>query len=130
MKRIAALLMALLLGAGLGAITTAAPAQAAPPSGCLSSYVCLYAGDNYSGYAVFVNATASANLGCHSLYGKPLNNNIQSLYGNYVGQHRLIDYYDSQNCTGTVIFWSTGGAYPNLSSSVDNRISSYHIRVI
>lgn len=120
--RFLAFVAAFLLAVSAG-LTPAQPVQAATPSGCVTPYVCLYAGANYTGFSIFYNVTAAANQGCKTL-PSGINNTIESIYGNYLNSGKILVYYNSHNCTGSALFNSTGGAYPTISASHRNVVSS------
>lgn len=121
MRRIiAAIAASLLITFGVVAVT-GTPAQAA----CSYQCVHMYANANYGGTNSWWDINASNT--CRSLSGYTLNNNIESIYGNYVGTGKYVSYWNSHNCTGTVLWWSSGGAYPTLPTSVRNVISSFRI---
>lgn len=109
MKRILAV-----LAIAFALLIPASAANAAPPPGCITPYVCLYANLNYGGFSTFYNVTAAANQGCKNL-SSGLNNNIESVYGNYVGAGKIVIYFNAQNCQGSAQWSSTGGAYPDVS---------------
>lgn len=95
------------------------PALAAPCQ--YPHHVCLYSGQNLSG--TWARWDVYGGIGqCTTLSGYTLNNNVESIYGNYSG--RIIEYFDTTNCTGSVIFWSTGGRYDYLGVDA-NKISSF-----
>lgn len=84
-------------------------------------HVCLYSGQNLTGS--WARWDVYGGIGqCTTLNGYTLNNNIESIYGNY--SNRIIQYWDTANCTGTVIFWSRGGRYDYIGVDA-NKISSF-----
>jgi Peptidase inhibitor family I36 len=120
-QRLAAFGAALVLAIG-GLVGMQAPAQA--HAWCQNHFVCFHQGPNYTGPEVRYDVLGGTNS-CTTLLSSTFNNNIESIYGNYVGTGRFIAYWNSHNCTGTVVFWSTGGAYPTLPTSARNTISSF-----
>lgn len=118
--RLKALLAAIILAIGLAGVATPVQAHA----GCTTNYACLHVGANYTGSDTQTNALGGTNA-CVTLSGSFYNNNIESVYGNYVGTGRYISYWNSHNCTGTVVWWSSGGAYASLPSIARNTISSF-----
>lgn len=121
MFTIAALILSLLMTG------SALPANAAPAApSCSYGHACLYTGANYTGtrYVIAVELVAP----CRALTGYTINNNAESIYGNY--SNLLIRYWNSHNCSGSAVFWSSGGAYPTLPTSARNVISSYDITYI
>lgn len=124
-KRIATAIAALAIGFG-GAAVAATPAQAHET--CSSLSVCLHTGATYSGSegSWYVGSTSYGSF-CVSLYGSTLNNNVESIYGNYVGAGRRIYYYDGNNCIGSAVFTSTGGKYATLPTSARNTITSFYV---
>lgn len=119
MRYLKAFFAAFILTLGLTAVAT--PAQAA----CSYQCVHFYANANYGGTNAWYDINGSQT--CRNFSGSTLNNNIESIYGNYVGTGKYISYWNSQNCTGTVVFWSSGGAYPTLPTAARNVISSWRI---
>lgn len=115
------LLAALILGL-LPAMVIAQPAAA--HAACTSGWACLHVGANYTGSDTETNALSGTGA-CVTLSGSSYNNNVESIYGNYVGTGRYISYWNSHNCSGTVVFWSSGGAYASLPTIARNTISSF-----
>lgn len=120
-KRLVAIGAAFVLVLGV-LVGTQAPAQA--HAGCYTGHVCFHQGPNYTGPEVRYDIRGGTDT-CTTLLQSTFNNNIESIYGNYVGSGRYIAYWNSHNCTGTVVFWSSGGAYPTLPLSARNTISSF-----
>lgn len=121
MRRIIAALLALLLGL---ALASAPSERAEAHASCLSGWACMHFGPTYTQAETQTDARVQTRV-CVSFNGTVANNTIESIYGNYVGTGRYISYWNSHNCTGTVVFWSSGGAYPTLPVSARNVISSF-----
>ncbi|HSJ75804.1 MAG TPA: peptidase inhibitor family I36 protein [Gemmatimonadales bacterium] len=114
-RRIAALLTALGLGAGL-AVAVEAPAQAAY-SDCLSDYVCAFDGTGGSGLLVTVFRSPGT---CYNLPGSA-NDKADSFY-NHLSNHHAVQFYDGSNCTGHLMHraGSGGGPGPFAAGTMDN----------
>lgn len=116
-KKIVAVFSLVVLSLGL-----AQPVSAAPT--CWVGYTCWFTNSNYGGSSIMQWVSRDSAV-CHNV-SPAFNNNISSIYGNYVGTGRFVVYWDGANCpAGGGIFSSSGGAYPTLPASVNNRISSY-----
>lgn len=123
MKRIIAV-VATMAAVLLGSIAAATPAQA--HATCAYRAVCLHTGSSFSGTEKSWDVGSSGSF-CRSLTGSTLNNNVESIYGNYVGFGRRIYYYNGDSCLGTAVFSSTGGEYATLPSSARNVITSFYV---
>lgn len=125
MKKIISAL-AMMAAVLLGSLAVAGPAQA--HASCATLSVCLHTGSSFSGSESYwyVGGTSSGSR-CVGLVGSTLNNNVESIYGNYVGAGRRIYYYNGDNCLGTPVFSSTGGEYATLPTSARNVITSFYI---
>ena len=118
MFTIAALVVSLLLGG-----SAVAPRSAVAAPSCSYGHACLYSGANYTGTRHVI--AIELPVPCRTLNGTAINNTAESIYGNY--SNLFVRYWNSHNCTGAVIFWSGGGAYPTLPTSARNVISSYDV---
>jgi|SRR5687767_2677998 len=120
---IATFLASLLLSAGL----TLGYVGRAEAATCQLSHVCLWQGAAYTGTMTRYGVSNSAGVtGCKSLSGDTMNNNAESMAN---GSYKFINFYDSTNCTGTIITWmhAVNGAVDERSSGTEwrNRIGSF-----
>lgn len=117
MKKLIAFVSGVILVLGF-----AQPVEAAPT--CWSGYTCWFTNANYGGSSVMQSVYQDTGV-CHNT-SPTFYNTISSIYGNYVGTGRFVIYWDGPNCpAGGGIFSSSGGAYPTLPASVNDKISSY-----
>lgn len=113
------LLAALILGL-LPAMVIAQPAQAAT---CNTLSVCMWTGANYTG-TKYTWGTGQPTY-CETLNGWTINNNMESVMANHAG--RFTRYYNSHNCTGTVLFWFNGSGSKATMGANANVVSSYQV---
>lgn len=125
-RRILSGLLSLLLAVPLALIIWVAPAQAVT---CQNLHVCLWKGAAYTDTLVRYGVPGgTGGTGCHTLSGSTMNNNAESMAN---GSPRFINFYDTTNCTGTIITWmhAAGGAVDERSSDGGagwrNRIGSF-----
>ena len=109
-KRLAVILAALFLTMAGTLVVKPYPAAAAT---CQSSHLCVYSGAAFTGSLTRYGTAAPKN--CKSLNGDTMNNNAESMVN---GSNRFIRFYNSHNCTGSILGWlhAAGGAVDERSS--------------
>lgn len=124
MKRVISFIGAMVLAAGVLVGVTATPAQAVT---CQNLHVCLWTGAAYTGSLTRYGVPGgTGGTSCKSLNGSTMNNNAESMAN---GSPRFIQFYDSTNCTGSILTWlhHAGGPTDERSSGLEwrNRIGSF-----
>lgn len=90
----------------LGAVLVApAPASAdfVPLATCQNLHLCLYSGAAYTGSLTRYGVPGgTGGTACRSLSGDTMNNNVESMVN---GSPRFIQFYNSTNCSGSILGW-------------------------
>lgn len=124
MKRLVTVLVALFLTLAGALAIKPAPAAAIT---CQNLHVCLWTGAAYTGSLTRYGVPGgTGGTGCKSLSGDTMNNNAESMAN---GSPRFIQFYDSTNCSGSILTWlhHSGGPTDERSSGTEwrNRIGSF-----
>lgn len=119
MKRIIAAFSVLLLTT-LGLIAPATPASAAT---CNTQTLCMWTGSSFTG-TKFSWGTGTPTY-CQTLSGWTINNNMESVMANHSG--KFTRFFNSHNCTGTVLFWFNGSGQKSTLGANANVVSSYEV---
>jgi len=116
-RALQALLAALVLTVGIGAVASPAMADTTCPT---SGYLCAWTSTNFTGSKLATNAWDS----CQNLSGS-YDNNLTSIKVSGSPSSNDWELYSSYNCSGTFIVVSNGQWIANLATlGYDNTISS------
>lgn len=116
-------LLKLLAVLAIGLLPVMVVAQPASAATCNTLTVCMWTGPNYTG-TKYSWGTGQPTY-CETLNGWAINNNMESVMANHTG--RFTRYYNSHNCTGTVLFWFNGSGQKATMGAHANIVSSYQV---